>query len=53
MATPTHLVHKPIVSVDDYASQDAIYMDKTDAECLSVGRVQYDWNEISAKVFRR
>lgn len=53
MAAPTHLAHKPIVSVDDYASQDGIFKDKTDAVCLSVGRAQYDWDEISAKVFRQ
>lgn len=53
MATPTHLDHKPILSVDDYAPHDGIYKNATDAESLSVGSAQYDDNEIAAKVFRR
>lgn len=32
MATPTHLSHKPIVSIDDYAQFDGIYANITDFE---------------------
>lgn len=52
MATPTHLAHKPITSVDDYSQHDGIYANNTDVESLSIGKAQYDGNEISAKVFR-
>ena len=52
MSTPTHLAHKPITSVDDYAHHDGIYADNTDVQSLSIGQAQYDGNEISAKVFR-
>lgn len=45
MKSPTNLGHKPIVSIDHYN-------DGTDAQALSVGKAQYDNNEISAKVFR-
>lgn len=53
MATPTHLAHRPITSVDDYSSHDGVHKAATDAESLSVGIAQYDGNHISAKVFRR
>ena len=53
MATPIHLAHRPIMSVDDYAPHDGIYKSRTDAESLSVGNAQYDGGEIAAKVFRR
>lgn len=52
MATPTHLAHKPIVSVDDYPQHDGIYANNTDVQSLSIGQAQYDGDEISAKVFR-
>lgn len=52
MTTPTHLAHKPIVSVDDYSQHDGIYANNTDVQSLSIGQAQYDCNEISAKVFR-
>lgn len=52
MATPTHLAHKPITSIDDYSKYDGIYANNTDVESISIGKAQYDGNEISAKVFR-
>jgi len=52
MSTPTHLKHKPIVSVDDYQNYDGSYGHTGDAESLSIGIAQYDSSEISAKVFR-
>jgi hypothetical protein len=52
MATPTHLAHRPITSVDDYNKHDGIYANNTDVESISIGKAQYDGNEISAKVFR-
>ena len=53
MSTPTHLAHKPITSVDEYAQHDGKYtVTGTDVESLSIGVAQYDGNDISAKVFR-
>ena len=52
MATPTHLAHKPITSIDDYSKHDGIDANSTDVESISIGKAQYDGNEISAKVFR-
>lgn len=53
MTTPTHLKHKPITTVDDYSKHDGIYKNKTDVQALTIGKAQYDGNEISAKVFRK
>lgn len=53
MKCPTHLSHKPIVSVDDYDKIDGRYAGNSDAKALSVGLAQYDENSISAKVFRQ
>jgi hypothetical protein len=52
MKAPTHLQHKPIVTVDDYDSKDGIHAGNTDARALSIGQAQYDENQFSAKVFR-
>lgn len=52
MATPKHLAHKPITSVDDYSKHDGIYANNTDVESISIGKAQYDGDGISAKVFR-
>jgi len=52
MKAPTHLQHKPVVTVDDYDSKDGIYTGHTDARALSIGYAQYDEDEFSAKVFR-
>lgn len=52
MKTPTHLEHKPIAAVDYYSKYDGTYANATDAKSISVGKAQYDVNEISAKVFR-
>jgi hypothetical protein len=54
MKAPTHLQHKPVVTVDDYASKDGIHKGNTDAEALSIGYAQYDdtGTTFSAKIFR-
>jgi len=49
---PTHLQHKPIIAVNNYAKIDAIYADNTDTVALSIGRAQFDNSQISAKVWR-
>ncbi len=52
MKSPKHLKHKPILSVNDYDKIDAQYRNDTDVKALSIGRAQYDENEISLKVWR-
>ena len=52
MTVPTNLGHKPIIAVKDYEQIDGIYQNNTDAKALSIGRAQYDSDEISLKVFR-
>lgn len=52
MSTPTHLSHKPITSIDNYAQHDGIYKNNTDVRALSIGIAQYDSEQISAKVWR-
>jgi hypothetical protein len=52
--TPKHLSHKPIISVNNYEDID---VDKcvngvTDAKALSIGRSQYDENQLALKVWR-
>lgn len=49
---PTHLQHKPIISISDYAKKDAQFQKETDACALSIGTAQYDDSEISLKVWR-
>ena len=49
---PQNLSHKPIVAVDNYDLIDG-YNNGSDAKALSIGKAQYDENDISAKVFRR
>lgn len=53
MKAPRHLGHKPLVSVDHYDSMDGQYANNTDAKALSIGHAQYDYDEISMKVWRR
>lgn len=52
MNSPKHLSHKPIISVNDYDKIDALYADKTDVKALSIGKAQYDSDQISLKVWR-
>ncbi len=52
MNSPRHLNHKPIVSVNDYDKIDAQYRKNTDVRALSIGKAQYDEDEISLKVWR-
>lgn len=52
MKTPKKLKHKPIVSVNDYDKIDGKYKNNTDAKALSLGKDQYDNNEISLKIWR-
>ena len=54
MKVPTHLYHQPIVAVDDYHLNDAVYpAQTTDARALSIGRAQFDSTDFTAKVFRQ
>ncbi len=53
MKAPKHLGHKPLVSVNDYNQIDGIYRGaSTDAKALSIGHAQYDYDDISMKVWR-
>jgi hypothetical protein len=52
MKAPTSLKHKPIISVDDYEKFEPTYPSKTDVRALSIGKAQYDQNDISLKVWR-
>ena len=52
MKIPTHLKHKPIIVVNDYEKIDSIYANKSDVKALSIGKAQYDNNQISLKVWR-
>ena len=52
MESPKYLSHQPIISVDDYDKIDALYANHTDVKALSVGKAQYDENQISLKVWR-
>lgn len=53
MRVPEHLSHKPIVVVDNYHAKDGIHKNNTVAKGLSIGKSQWNENEISAKVWRR
>ena len=53
MKAPKHLGHKPLVSVDDYESMDGHFAPHTDAKALSIGHAQYDYDDMSMKVWRR
>ncbi len=53
MKAPKQLGHQPLVSVDDYEPMDGQYANHTDAKALSIGHAQYDYDEISMKVWRR
>ena len=50
--SPKHLKHKPIISVNNYSQNDAMYANDTDAVALSIGKAQWDSNQISLKVWR-
>lgn len=52
MRVPEHLSHKPIVGVDGYDLLDGKYAKDSDAKALSIGKSQWDEDEISAKVWR-
>jgi hypothetical protein len=53
-----HLSHQPIVVVDDYDQLDGRFRNvseldnNTDAMALSLGRAQYDQDDLSLKVWR-
>lgn len=51
MRVPEHLAHKPIIGVDNYDIIDGRY-NKSDAKALSIGRSQWDSNDVAAKVWR-
>jgi hypothetical protein len=50
--SPKHLSHQPIISVNNYSENDAMYANNTDAKALSIGKAQYDKNQITLKVWR-
>ncbi|MCA9380913.1 hypothetical protein KC678_01475 [Candidatus Dojkabacteria bacterium] len=52
MSIPKHLKHKPILGVENYEIIDGKYAGNSDAKAISIGKAQWDNNEISAKVFR-
>jgi hypothetical protein len=52
MKSPKHLSHKPIISVNDYDEIDGMYANRTDVQALSIGKAQYDVEQISLKVWR-
>jgi len=52
MKSPKYLQHQPIISVNDYDKIDALYANNTDVKALSIGKAQYDKNQISLKVWR-
>lgn len=52
MNAPTNLLHKPIISVNNYDKIDASLANNTDVRALSIGIAQYNKNEISLKVWR-
>ena len=52
MIVPEHLAHKPIIGVDNYDRIDGRYANNSDAKALSLGKSQWDSNEMAAKVWR-
>ena len=52
MRVPEHLGHKPIIGVDNYDRIDGKYANNTDAKALSIGKSQWNTEDISAKVWR-
>ena len=52
MKAPTNLNHKPIISVNDYEKFEPNYPSTTDVRALSIGKVKYNQNDISLKVWR-
>jgi len=49
---PTNLKHKPILEVAYYNEIDAQYAPDSDAVALSIGKAQYNHDDISLKVWR-
>lgn len=49
---PTHLKHKPILVADNYDKIDGKYISNTDCKALSIGKAQWDSEDISAKIWR-
>lgn len=52
MRVPEHLGHKPIIGVDNYDRIDGRYANNTDAKAISIGKAQWNTEDISAKVWR-
>lgn len=52
MKAPTNLRHKPIISINDYEKFEPNHPSTTDVRALSIGKAQYDPNDISLKVWR-
>lgn len=53
MKAPKDCKHQPLVSVDNYEPIDGHFAPNTDAKALSIGKAQYDHNDISMKVWRK
>ena len=52
MRVPEYLAHKPIFGVDNYDRIDGKFANESDAKALSIGKSQWNSEEISAKVWR-
>lgn len=52
MRVPEHLQHKPIVGVDNYDRIDGARANNSDAKALSIGKSQWDLQEMAVKVWR-
>lgn len=52
MNIPTHLTHKPIISVNNYEKYDAKFINDTDVKALTIGFATYNNKDISAKIWR-
>lgn len=50
--SPHHLSHKPIISANNYNKIDAQHSNQSDVVSLSIGKAQYNQDEISLKVWR-
>lgn len=46
------LAHKPIIGVDNYDRVDWKYENQSHAKALSLGKSQWNKEEISAKIWR-
>ena len=52
MRVPEHLQHKPIIGVDNYDRIDGARANNSDAKALSIGKSQWNLDEMAVKVWR-